>query len=199
MRTREAQMSTFFIAWGYKVSYLEFIAALTSFIGVWYGTTAKRTTWPWWILSSALYGIFFWRVDLIASSLLQIVFIIAGIWGWFGWGPKGAKPGKLTNRDRAIWCLGLITAWLIFTPWLHGIGAAAYRTDALIFLGSFVAQIIMVYEKYENWPLWFAVDLLATVEYALLKYWFTALLYLMFTGIAVVGWVRWLRIHKSSL
>ena len=40
-------MSTFFTAWGYEVSYLEFVSALTSFIGVWYGTTTKRITWPW--------------------------------------------------------------------------------------------------------------------------------------------------------
>jgi nicotinamide mononucleotide transporter len=199
MRAREENMVTFFIAWGYEVSYLEFIAALTSFVGVWYGTTTKRVTWPWWIISSALYGIFFWQVDLIASALLQIVFILAGIWGWFGWGPSGAKPRKLTQRDRALCIAVLILSWLIFTPWLHSIGAAAYKTDALIFLGSVLAQILMVYEKYESWPLWLAVDALATVEYAVLKYWFTALLYLAFTVIAVIGWQRWLRIHKSFL
>ena len=199
MRAREEKMVTFFTAWGYEVSYLEFIAALTSFVGVWYGTTTKRVTWPWWIISSALYGIFFWQVDLIASALLQIVFILAGIWGWFGWGPSGAKPGKLTQRDRALCIATLILSWLIFTPWLHSIGAAAYKTDALIFLGSVLAQILMVYEKYESWPLWLAVDALATVEYAVLKYWFTALLYLAFTVIAVIGWQRWLRIHRSSL
>ena len=52
-------MSTFLTAWGYDVTFLEFFAALTSFIGVWLGTTGKRITWPWWVLSSALYGIFF--------------------------------------------------------------------------------------------------------------------------------------------
>ena len=192
-------MSTFFTAWVYHVSYLEFIAALTSFIGVWYGTTTKRITWPWWILSSALYGIFFWKVNLIASALLQIVFIIFGIWGWIGWGPKGARPSRLSNRDRILWLLALLISWILLTPWLHHIGAAAYKSDALIFLGSLIAQIIMVYEKYENWPLWLAVDAIATVEYAVLKYWFTAVLYLLFTFIAIVGWVRWLRIHKSSL
>ena len=111
----------------------------------------------------------------------------------------GAKPGKLSNRHRFYWLLATLISWLVFTPWLHHIGAAAYKTDALIFLGSVVAQIVMVYEKYENWPIWLAVDGLATIEYAVLKYWSTALLYLLFTGIAVVGWVKWLRIHKSSL
>ena len=192
-------MSTFFTAWGYDVTFLEFFAALTSFIGVWLGTTGKRITWPWWVLSSALYGIFFWSVDLIASALLQIIFIAAGIWGWFGWGPKGAHPSKLKTRELALWLTGLAIAWLIFTPWLQDIGAAAYRTDALIFLGSFVAQVLMVYEKYEAWPIWFAVDILATIQYAVLGYWFTSVLYLAFTVVAIVGWIRWLRLHKLSL
>ncbi len=192
-------MSTFFTAWGYDVTFLEFFAALTSFIGVWLGTTGKRITWPWWVLSSALYGIFFWSVDLIASALLQIIFIAAGIWGWFGWGPKGAHPSKLKTRELALWLTGLAIAWLIFTPWLQDIGAAAYRTDALIFLGSFVAQVLMVYEKYEAWPIWLAVDILATIQYAVLGYWFTSVLYLAFTLVAIVGWIRWLRLHKLSL
>lgn len=198
MRAREVNMSTFFTAWGYEVSFLEFFASVTSFIGVWLGTTAKRITWPWWIFSSILYGIFFWSVDLIASALLQIIFVVAGIWGWFGWGPKGAKPSKLNLRDRFIWIAGLIISWFIFTPWLQDIGAAAYRTDALIFLGSFLAQTLMVYEKYEAWPIWFAVDTLATIQYSVLGYWFTSVLYLSFTVVAIVGWVRWLRLHKSS-
>ena len=139
------------------------------------------------------------NTEAAIPSKPNIVFILAGIWGWFGWGPKGAKPGKLSQRDRALWLAGLVIAWLAFTPWLQNIGAAAYKTDALIFLGSFVAQVIMVYEKYESWPIWFAVDTLATIEYAVLKYWFTALLYLAFTVIAIIGWVRWLRLHKLSL
>ena len=192
-------MSTFFTAWNYQVTYLEFAAALTSFVGVAYGTTAKRVTWPWWIVSSALYGIFFWQVELIASALLQIIFIIAGVWGWFGWGPKGAKPSRLTWRDRSFWLFGLMISWLIFTPWLQDIGAAAYKTDALIFLGSVMAQILMVYEKYEAWPVWLAVDTLATVQYALLGYWFTAVLYFTFTLVAIIGWVKWLKLHKLSL
>ena len=71
-------MSTIlFTAWGYEVSVLEFISAITSFIGVWLGTTGKRITWPWWAISSALYMLFFYQVDLFASAALQIVFIVA--------------------------------------------------------------------------------------------------------------------------
>ena len=112
---------------------------------------------------------------------------------------KGAKPGRISNRDRALWSLALVISWIALTPWLQHIGAAAYKSDALIFLGSVIAQIIMVYEKYETWPLWFLVDLVATIEYAVLKYWFTALLYLAFVIMAAMGWSAWLKKHKNAI
>jgi nicotinamide mononucleotide transporter len=187
-----------FSAWGYGVSTLEFAAALTSFIGVGLGVTAKRITWPWWALSSALYAIFFYEADLFASAALQIVFIAAAVWGWFGWGPQGAAPSALSTRDRTYWAIGLVISFLVLTPLLQNVGAAATWSDAIIFLGSFFAQAIMVYEKYEAWPLWFAIDLIGTVQYAVLGYWFTAFLYLAFTAIALVGWKRWYESHRSA-
>ena len=192
-------MSTIlFTAWGYEVSILEFFAALTSFIGVGLGVTAKRITWPWWALSSALYAIFFYQADLFASAALQIVFIAAAIWGWFGWGPKGAAPSALSRKHRLYWAAGLVISFLALTPLLQNAGAAATWSDAIIFLGSFFAQAIMVYEKYEAWPLWFAIDFLATVQYAVLGYWFTSVLYAAFTVIALVGWKRWYESHRSA-
>jgi nicotinamide mononucleotide transporter len=92
--------STFFTAWEYEVSYLEFIASLVSFIGVALGITAKRITWPWWALSAILYGIFFLQYKLYASAALQLVFIAAAIAGWYGWEPTGAKPGPFGNKYR---------------------------------------------------------------------------------------------------
>jgi nicotinamide mononucleotide transporter len=190
--------SILFTAWGYEVSVLEFFAALTSFIGVGLGVSAKRITWPWWALSSALYAIFFYQADLFASAALQIVFIAAAIWGWFGWGPKGAVPSALSTKHRTYWAAGLLISFLALTPLLQSAGAAATWSDAIIFLGSFFAQAIMVYEKYEAWPLWFAIDLLATVQYAVLGYWFTSVLYAAFTVIALVGWKRWYESHRSA-
>lgn len=192
-------MVTLFTAWGYEVSALECFAAITSFIGVGYGITGKQLTWPWWVISSALYGIFFWQVDLIASALLQIVFIVAGIWGWYGWGPKGAIPSKLNFRQRMYLTVALLISWLILAPLLHAIGAAAYWSDSFILLGSLLAQLIMVSEKYETWPLWFVVDLVATIEYAILNYWFTAALYAAFVIMAIMGWNSWLAKHKNAI
>ncbi len=185
-------MSTIlFTAWGYEVSILEFTAALTSFVGVWLGTTGKRITWPWWALSSALYGVFFYQVDLFASAVLQIVFIIAAVYGWKDWAPTGAVAGYMSNRNRRTIAIGTVVSVAVLSPVLSNIGAAATWSDAFLLIGSLVAQVMMVYEKYESWVVWFIVDLVGTIEYAVLGYWFTAVLYALFTVIAVIGWKRW--------
>ena len=183
--------STLFTAWGYEVSILEFTAAVASFIGVYLGTTGKRITWPWWVLSSSLYGVFFYQVDLFASAMLQIIFIGAAVYGWFGWAPTGAVPGTISTRIRIRIAIGTIVSVAVLAPVLANIGAAATWTDAFILIGSLVAQLLMIYEKYETWVLWLIVNVVATVQYLSLGYWFTALLYGVFAIVAILGWKRW--------
>jgi nicotinamide mononucleotide transporter len=192
-------MSTIlFTAWGYPVSILESVAASTSLIGVWLGTTRKRITWPWWALSSALYGLFFYQANLLGSAALQIVFVIAAVLGWIGWEPTGAKSGRLSNRLRIFWIVGLILGWVALAPLLSRIGAAATWVDSFLFVGSFIAQILMVLQKYESWPLWLVVDVVGTALYAQQGYWFTSLLYFIFTIVAIVGWKNWYESRSSA-
>ena len=191
--------STFFIAWGYEVSYLEFVASIVSLIGVTLGITGKRITWPWWALSSALYGVFFLQYDLYASAALQIVFIIAAILGWFGWEPTGAKPGPLTNKYRIVIIASILLATLALAPVLKSLGAASTYVDAILFFGSFAAQMLMVYEKYESWVIWLVVDAGYVALYASQGLLFTTLLYVVFTVLAALGWSKWYAAHRSAI
>ena len=185
--------------WGYELSYLEFIAVLASFIGVALGITGKRITWPWWAFSSALYGILFIQWELYASAALQIVFIIAAVIGWFGWEPSGAKPGALTNRYRVAALFAVILATLALAPLLKSWGAASTYADAILFFGSLTAQILMVYEKYENWIIWLVVDAGYVALYASQDLPFTATLYVTFTILAAMGWSKWYGAHRSAI
>jgi nicotinamide mononucleotide transporter len=191
--------STFFIAWGYEVSYLEFVASIVSLIGVTLGITGKRITWPWWALSSALYGVFFLQYDLYASAALQIVFIVAAILGWFGWEPTGAKPGPLSNKYRIVIIASILLATLALAPVLKSLGAASTYVDAILFFGSFAAQMLMVYEKYESWVIWLIVDAGYIALYASQGLLFTTLLYVVFTVLAALGWSKWYAAHRSAI
>ena len=185
-------MSTIlFTAWGYEVSILELIASVTSFLGVWLGTTGKRITWPWWALSSALYGVFFYQLDYFASAALQIVFIAAALYGWKDWAPTGAVAGNLSMRNRKYIALGTFISVAALSPLLSNIGAAATWSDAFVLIGSLVAQVMMVYQKYESWVVWIVVDIVAAIQWAVNGIYFTTLLYVMFTVVAIIGWKRW--------
>jgi nicotinamide mononucleotide transporter len=138
-----------------------------------------------------LYGVFFYQVELFASAALQIIFVIAALYGWFGWAPTGAVPGTISTRNRIRVAIGTVVSVAFLSPVLADIGAAATWTDAFVLIGSLTAQLMMIYEKYETWIVWVVVDVVATIQYLVLGYWFTALLYGIFTVVAVVGWKRW--------
>ncbi len=184
--------------WGYELSYLEFIAVLASFIGVALGITGKRITWPWWAISSVLYGILFIQWELYASAALQIVFIVAAVIGWFGWEPSGAKPGALKNSHRAYVLVAILLATLALAQLLKSWGAASTYADAILFFGSLTAQILMVFEKYENWIIWLVVDAGYVALYISQDLPFTSALYVTFTILAAMGWSKWYGAHRSA-
>jgi len=184
--------------WGYELSYLGFFALIASLVGVGLGITGKRITWPWWAISAILYGILFLQWELFASAALQIVFIIAAIFGWFGWEPTGAKPGPLKNKYRVATFVAIITATAALAPLLKSWGAASTYADAILFFGSLSAQILMVYQKYETWIIWLIVDIGYVALYASQGLLFTSLLYVAFTILAALGWGKWYAAHRSA-
>jgi nicotinamide mononucleotide transporter len=191
-------MFTIFTAWGYEVSALELSAVITSFTAVLLGARGVRMTWPWYLISASLYAIFFYQVDLIASALLQFVFIGAAIWGWLGWKKSGVLPRYMNNKERAIWLSALVASWLITAPALENIGAAATLPDSFLLISSTLAQAVMVLQRNETWIAWIVIDIFGTYHYANQGYWFTALLYGVFTVIAFFGLKRWKKLSSSA-
>jgi nicotinamide mononucleotide transporter len=191
-------MFTIFTAWGYEVSALELSAVITSFTAVLLGARGVRMTWPWYLISASLYAIFFYQVDLIASALLQFVFIGAAIWGWLGWKKSGVLPRYMNNKERAIWLSALVASWLITAPALENIGAAATLPDSFLLVSSTLAQAVMVLQRNETWIAWIVIDIFGTYHYANQGYWFTALLYGVFTVIAFFGLKRWKKLSSSA-
>jgi len=57
---------------------------------------------------------------------------------------------------------------------------------------------LMVWQRYEAWPLWFVVDAAYTYQYFKGELYLTGVLYTIFTAIAIWGWIRWGRESKAS-
>jgi nicotinamide mononucleotide transporter len=187
-----------FTVLGYQVALLELTAVIASATGVWLGTTGKRIMWPWYGLSGVLYGWLFFNYDLYASASLQLVFIAAAIWGWFGWGPKGAQSQSLSWLWRVTVLNSGVLIWLAITPLLISFGAAAARPDSFGLVFSIIAQVLMVLQYRENWVLWFMVNIVYVGLYWSQDLKFTSLLYVVFAAIALRGWVNWQKLQRAE-
>jgi nicotinamide mononucleotide transporter len=144
-----------------------------------------------------LYAVIFYQSAYYASSALQIIFIAGGVMGWFGWGITGAKPRKSNSKERLIIFIVLCTVTVSLWPILTNIGAASSTIEAFGFVGSVIAQLLMIWQRFEAWPLWLVVDLAYTYQYFKGQLYLTGFLYLIFSVIAIWGWIRWNKESKK--
>ena len=73
-------MTVLFTLWGYDVTAIEFASVVTAFLAIGLGIRGTRWTWPFYFLSSLLYGWLFVRYHLFASAAMQLIFMAAAIW-----------------------------------------------------------------------------------------------------------------------
>ncbi len=192
-------MNILFTAWDYHVTYLEAAAVIVALIGTALAIKGTRWAWPFILLSALLYGWLFREVALIGSAWLQIIFILAAIWGWFDWGSAGISQSKsLTRRTWVVGLVGLAVLWVMLAPLLQWIGGVGDWLDAFVLLGSAAAQILMVRGYVESWPMWVIVDVVGTFHYANQGLWFTALLYFVLLVMAMIGWRSWIQRNRLA-
>lgn len=180
------------------MSALEIAAFLISLVAVTLGALGMRFAWPWWVGGSILYGALFYQSEYYASALLQLVFIAAAVWGWIGWGKDGAKPRYSKNSERLLILGLLIVVTLVMYPVLVNIGATSSAIEAFGFTGSVIAQVLMVLQRFEAWPIWSIVNLAYTYQYFSGELYLTSVLYVIFFIIAVFGLVRWQKESKVN-
>ena len=124
--------------------------------------------------------------------------IAAAIAGWFGWGKKGAIPGRLKNSYRLYSLLAIAVLTLLLGPVLERIGAAATYADAVLLFASITAQMLMIYQKYEAWPMWLVINIGYTALFYSQEVYLTSGLFLIFTIVAAVGWRQWYGTYRST-
>jgi nicotinamide mononucleotide transporter len=128
-----------------------------------------------------------------------LIFISGGVLGWFGWGITGAKPRKSNSKERLLIFIFLSASSLALWPILTRIGAASSAIEAFGFMGSVFAQLLMIWQRFEAWPLWLVVDAAYTYQYFKGQLFLTGALYVIFSLVAIWGWIRWHRESKKFI
>ncbi len=70
---------------GAPVTRLEVVAVVLSLAMVAMNLRVNPWAWPLAIAASLLYGVLFEHYGLYGEAALQLVFVVASLWGWWQW------------------------------------------------------------------------------------------------------------------
>jgi nicotinamide mononucleotide transporter len=178
---------------------LEWSGALLGLLSVYLLVRQWRHGWLVQNISSALYIFVFIHNRLYALAGLQMLFIALATWAWFQWrNPAANDEAAVPLVGRASWLelsvvglFGLASTGLIGYFLLGDAGSKAPYFEAAISAFSLVAQWLMGRQMIQNWPVWFAVNIGMVIICLRDQLWATAVLYAVFTAMAIYGWRMW--------
>jgi nicotinamide mononucleotide transporter len=179
---------------------LELFGFVTGVIGVWLATKENPWNWPIGIINVSLYAIVFYQSKLYGDMALQLFYIVMGFYGWYLW-LKGNGEIKLQIAN----CEWRSARYLILTSVLGFFAVAFFlkRTDSnvpyldgLTTVLSIAATWMMAKKYIEHWLVWIFVDLVYVGLYVYKLLYLTAVLYFIFTILAVYGYSEWKKTMK---
>lgn len=181
------------------MSWVEIVASVFGFFSA--GLTVKQNIWCWptGIISVFLFIFVFYDAKLYSDMMLQMIFVVLQIYGWYFWlhGGKDQKevPVLVLNGGRRIFWGGvtLIGSLLLGHFMSTRTNADVAYIDATQTVMSLIAQYLQAFKALESWIFWITVDVISIGLYLYKKLYFTTGLYCLFLGIATMGYFEWRR------
>lgn len=179
------------------MSWLEVVSVIASAVGVWLTTRRSLLSWPIIILACGLYGELFRESGLYSDMLLQAVFAVCAVYGWWHWHRGVQEEGAVTVLSLSwrgwAWGLaaGIVGSIVMGYCMAHFTNASLPWLDSALTGFSLVAQAWSARKYLANWWLWIAVDVIYIGEYIYKHLNLTAGLYALFVLLAVLGLRDW--------
>jgi nicotinamide mononucleotide transporter len=186
------------------MSLLEGVGAVCTLVGIYYATHGKVIAWPFQLGSSLIYTQLFFTAHLFAETLLQGLYAVLAVYGWWTWSSKVEKPIYITRLSFWQWLIinlfGLALTGIIAKFQLHFLPTDVPYLDAFICVFGLLAQWMQTAKKIENWLYWVILDIIAAGIYWHKNLQLTAGLYLILAALALKGWIQWYRhyLHASK-
>lgn len=146
--------------------------------------------------------------DLWGQAGRQVFFLAVSVYGWWRWHRSRSRhessdAGAIVPRwaGPAGWAQLAVLAVLGTTMFyfvLRALGSWGPLPDAWILTGSILATYGMARGWIEFWLVWIAVDVVGVPLLFRAGYYPSALLYLVYGGFCVAGFVAWLRSRQVS-
>lgn len=188
-----------FTAFGQTVTWAELIGQVFALAVVFLAQRRTLWTWPVQLVSVGLLFAVYLGAHLGGLAVRQVVVGVIAVYGWWAWARRrdpvfGVVVRRATRAELAV-VAGLYAAGTVgFALVLDAFGASwAPWPDAAIFVGTLLAFAMQARGVVEFWLVWLVVDAVGVPLQIASGLWFSALVYLVFAGLVVHGWMSWFR------
>jgi nicotinamide mononucleotide transporter len=186
---------------------LEMIAVLFGFFSVWYAKKEHIWVFPTGIISTALFVYILWVYSLLGDMLINAYYTALSVYGWWVWTRKDdlnnvvsiSRTSPQEKRNSVLFffitVLFVILVYRYFDKFTSWTAYVDTITTAIFFVGMW----LMAKKKIENWIFWIVGDLISIPLYWYKGLIFTSFQYLIFTAIALMGYMEWKRRLDNNL
>ncbi|MGI9543851.1 MAG: nicotinamide riboside transporter PnuC [Cyclobacteriaceae bacterium] len=162
-------------------------------------------TWPMGIIYVLISFVVFWQAKLYADFILHIFFLALNIYGWYYWikgHSKGEEEVPVTTTAFSqlvpillLSAVGIALSGFVLDKYTD---ASLPYWDSTTSILSIAGMWLTAKKKIENWYFWLVVDVLATGIYYYKGIYFYFILYLIYIGLAVVGYRSWKKTMQTQ-
>jgi len=167
---------------------------------------AYENNWCWLaaIISVSLYIYICYGAKLYSETGLQLFYLVMAFYGWWQWTRinetnKTVSVTTLNYKTHALLIFaGIAIAFPFYFFTKNYTDAALPLTDALVTSFSIITTFMVTRKILENWIYWIVIDSLAIYIYLSRGLQLTAVLYIIYVIIAVMGFINWKKVYLQQ-
>ncbi len=186
----------------FTINWYEFVGTWAGLVCVWLSRTQNILCWPWGIMSSITFGLFFAQIGLPGQQWLNLgYFLVIQIFAWpywaFGGGARAKLPvTRLSHKGLMFTLFVLIFLTIVIFRMIDVLvpGSLYPLVDAVVVAASITAQYLLGRKVLESWWLWLGpVNLLSIVLFFAAGAYVVMALYIAFFVHAIIAMRTWKR------
>lgn len=181
-----------------KTNWIEIVGAILSLIYLYLSIKQKLSLWFFGIISSLFYIVIFFQTKFYADMSLQFYYVVISIYGWINWKHADDLAGKempaaqLTKRLFVNLCMATGLIYIIYYFILSRFTDSTIpKADSVVGALSIVGTWMLARKLIENWIVWIVADGLCVGLYFYKGLYPTAILFIIYTLMAAVGYWEW--------
>ena len=182
----------------------ELIAVLLAIAYLILAVRENITCWYAAFISTCIFLVIFWQVNLLMESALQVYYLLMAIYGWYQWRQPSSSQHYLPISTWSFSMHLVIVAAVLIATGISGLllentSARLPWLDSFTTWGSIVTTWMVARKILENWVYWLVIDSVSIYLYLDRELYFTAILFAAYIIIIFFGLHRWIKVYRSQL